>query len=95
MLVRSVETCSTQSKVSLRGSASSTRRALADQRLEIGEVDGATIGATVRRCAVWPGGSIRMKFGSSCPWRVGDLDAAEFRTRRIVLVIELDRKMSS
>jgi hypothetical protein len=31
-------------------------------------LDGATIGATVRRCAVWPGGSIRMKFANSWPF---------------------------
>ncbi len=68
MLVRSVETRSTQSKVSLRGSASSTsdvRLRISDSKLAM--LEGATIGATVLRCAVWPGGSMRMKFGRSCP----------------------------
>ena len=53
---------------------------------------GATIGATVLRCAVWPGGSMRMKLGSSWPlgWSV-DLDAAELGGRRIGRVVELDR----
>ena len=72
MLVRSIETRSTQSKVSLRGSASST----SDVRLRISgsklaRLDGATIGATVRRCAVCPGGSIRMKFGDLPPLAAG------------------------
>jgi hypothetical protein len=35
-------------------------------------LEGATIGATVLRCAVWRGGSMRMKLGSSspCGWSV-------------------------
>ena len=41
--------------------------ALADQLSMLARLDGATIGATVCRCAVWPGGSMRMKFGRSCP----------------------------
>ena len=52
---------------------------------------GATIGATVLRCAVWRGGSMRMKLGSSWPLRlVGDLDAAQLRGRGIGRGVELD-----
>ena len=53
MLVSSIETRSTQSKISLRGSASSTsevRWRISDSRLM--RFEGATIGATVRRCAL-------------------------------------------
>ena len=94
MLVRSVETRSAQSKVSLRGNASSTSAVrLRISGSKLARLDGATIGATVRRCAVWPGGSIRMKLVQLLPFRlVGHLNAAELRTRRIGLVIEFDRK---
>ena len=94
MLVRSVETRSAQSKVSLRGSASSTSEVrLRISGSKLARWDGATIGATVRRCAVWPGGSIRMKFARSCPLRlIGDLDAAELGTGGIIRVIEFDRE---
>jgi hypothetical protein len=66
--VSSVDTRSTQSKVWLRGRASRTapvRRRIRPSMLA--RLDGATIGATVLRCAVWRGGSMRMKLGSSWP----------------------------
>jgi len=68
MAVSSVETRSTQSKVSLRGRPSSTawvRRRMIPSMLA--RLVGATIGATVRRWAVWRGGSMRMKLGRSWP----------------------------
>ena len=69
MLVRSVETRSAQSKVSLRGKASSTSQVrLRINCSKLARFDGATIGATVRRWAVWPGGSMRMKLVRSWPF---------------------------
>jgi hypothetical protein len=68
LLVRSVETRDIQSNISLRGSASSTsdvRWRIRASRLT--RFDGPAIGATVRRCAVWLGGSMRRKFEISCP----------------------------
>ena len=68
MAVSSVETRSTQSNGWLRGRPSSTAavrcRIVASM---LARLDGATIGATVLRCAVWRGGSMRMKLGSSWP----------------------------
>ena len=66
--VSSVETRSTQSKVSLRGRPSSTAAVRSRIRPSmLARLVGATIGATVLRCAVWRGGSMRMKLGSSWP----------------------------
>ena len=68
MAVSSVETRSTQSNGWLRGRPSSTAsvrcRIVASM---LARLVGATIGATVLRCAVWRGGSMRMKLGSSWP----------------------------
>ena len=69
------------------------RGPLADQRLEIGEVgrrddrcDGASLGGMAGRVhADEAGALLALRL-------VGHLNTAEFRTRRIVLVIELDRK---
>ena len=67
--------------------------ALADQRLEIGEVG--------RRHDRRDGAALRGMTGRIHPdevckllpfWLIGDLDAAEFRARRIVLMVELDRE---
>ena len=68
MAVSSVDTRSTQSKVWLRGNPSSTAAVRCRIVASIlARLEGATIGATVLRCAVCRGGSMRMKLGSSWP----------------------------
>ena len=68
MAVSSVETRSAQSKTSLRGRPSSTAAVRCRIRPSMpARLEGEAIGATVLRCAVWRGGSMRMKLGNSSP----------------------------
>ena len=94
MLVRSIETRSAQSKISLRGSASSTSQVRSRiSALEIGEV-GRRHDRRDRAALRGMAGRVHAdEIGALLPLGlVGDLDAAELRGRRIGLVVELDRK---